>query len=70
MMNRDEMRRREHLRYTARLSVPDLDYIADGVILALWRQYIDTLQIAKHMNIPEWQVHNRLLHIRNTEVQT
>lgn len=55
-MTRDEARSIQQL--------PDISPVADGVILALWKQGLDTLGIAKHIHCPEFQVANRLLHIR------
>ena len=55
-MNRDQMRRHQQL--------PDVSPIADGVILALWYQRLDTVSIATYLRVPEWQVHNRLFHVR------
>ncbi|GAC1572991.1 MAG: hypothetical protein NVS3B5_02240 [Sphingomicrobium sp.] len=44
--------------------VRDVTTVDDGVMLALWRQGLDTLAIAKQMQLAEWQVANRLWHIR------
>jgi hypothetical protein len=41
--------------------------IGDAVILALWHQRLDTCSIASHLGLPESQVHNRLLHIRERD---
>lgn len=57
-MTRDEMRRNQQL--------PDVGPIADGVILALWRQGLDTMAIAEHTKIVEHQIYNRLSRIRET----
>ena len=56
-MNRDQMRRNQQVPIV-------ISFETDGIILALWRQGCDTLAIAKHMHLTEFQVHNRLLHIR------
>jgi hypothetical protein len=44
--------------------LPDVGPIAEGVILALWKQGLDTLSIAKHLQAPEWQIYNRVFHVR------
>lgn len=38
--------------------------VDDGLIAALWKQGLDTHSIAKQLHVHEWQVANRLLHIR------
>ena len=58
-MNRDQMRRNQQVPIV-------ISFETDGIILALWHQGIDTLDIAKHMHLPEFQIHNRLLHIRGS----
>lgn len=56
-MNGDTTRRDQQL--------PDV--IEDGVILALWHERLDTYAIAKHLGRPEFQIANRLLHIRDAD---
>jgi len=41
--------------------------VADGVILALWHQKLDTLSIARHLRVRESEIYNRLLHIRDRD---
>jgi hypothetical protein len=36
----------------------------DATILALWKLKLNTFEIATKMKRPEWQVANRLMHIR------
>ncbi|WP_197433597.1 hypothetical protein [Bradyrhizobium sp. CCH5-F6] len=38
--------------------------VDDGLIVALWKQGLDTYAIAKQLHVFEWQVANRLFHIR------
>jgi hypothetical protein len=38
--------------------------VDDGLILALWKQGIDTLDIARRLGVHESEVANRLFHIR------
>lgn len=38
--------------------------VDDGLIMALWKQGLDTVDIAKQLRLYEWQVANRLLHLR------
>lgn len=45
-------------------SIRDITVVDEGVMLALWRQGLDTTAIAKQLQLVEWQVYNRLLHIR------
>lgn len=48
--------------------VREVTTVDEGVILALWRQGLDTLAIARHLHLTEAQVYNRLWHLRqNTE---
>lgn len=42
----------------------ETDPIADGVVLALWKSGLDSLSIARHMQVHEYEIANRLLHIR------
>lgn len=55
-MNRDRARLNQNL--------PDVSPLEDGVILALWKQGLDTFAIAVHLGRPEFQIANRLLHVR------
>lgn len=41
------------------------DIIIDGMILALWRQKLDTYDIAKQLHLREHEVANKLWHLRN-----
>jgi hypothetical protein len=41
-----------------------LAIVSEGLILALWRQGLDTRAIAKHMKLREHQIYNRLFHLR------
>lgn len=41
--------------------------VDEGLILALWRQGLDTLSIARHLHLTESQVYNRLWHLRQSE---
>jgi hypothetical protein len=43
--------------------IPPLGLEEEGVILALWRQKYDTLDIARKIGRPEWQVHDRLFEV-------
>jgi hypothetical protein len=52
----------------AKLEVDAEDFIVDGMILALWRQKIDTFDIAKQLHLREHQVANRLLRLRAANV--
>ncbi|WP_316227858.1 hypothetical protein [Bradyrhizobium sp. SZCCHNR3015] len=45
-------------------SAAPVSVVDDGLILALWRQKLDTVDIAKHLGRNEWEVANRLLHLR------
>lgn len=38
--------------------------VDDALIAALWKQGLDTYAIAKQLHVFEWQVANRLFHIR------
>lgn len=38
--------------------------VDDGLIMALWKQGLDTFDIAKQLHLHEWQVANRLQHLR------
>ena len=44
--------------------MPDVTMIHDGVILALWKEKFDTLDIAHKLGLRECQVANRLMHLR------
>lgn len=46
--------------------VPDVTIAHDGLILMLWNKGKgkDTLTIARQLGLHEWQVYNRLLHLR------
>ena len=48
--------------YTADLSAED-----DATILALWRLKLNTYEIATKLKRPEWQIANRLMHIRTAK---
>jgi hypothetical protein len=48
--------------YSADLSIED-----DGMILSLWKLKLDTFEIATRLKRPEWQIANRLLHLRGQE---
>lgn len=48
----------------ATLEVEAEDFVVDGLILALWRKKLDTFDIAKQLHLREYQVANRLMHIR------
>ena len=48
--------------YTADLSVTD-----DIAILTFWKLKFDTLEIATKLKRPEWQIANRLLHLREEQ---
>jgi len=48
--------------YSADLSVAD-----DGLIHLLWKLKLDTFEIATRLKRPEWQIANRLLHLRGQE---
>ncbi|MCK1322124.1 hypothetical protein IVA94_14730 [Bradyrhizobium sp. 156] len=43
---------------------PEVTVVDDGLIMLLWSQKLDTCEIAKRLHLKEWQVANRLLHIR------
>lgn len=43
---------------------PEVTFVDDGLIMMLWNQKLDTYEIAKRLRLKEWQVHNRLLHLR------
>lgn len=45
---------------------PEVTVVDDGLIMMLWNQKLDTCEIAKRLRLKEWQVHNRLLHLRET----
>lgn len=47
-----------------RRHVPTLNYITDGMMLALWNQGCDTYDIAKRLELHEYQVVNRLHRLR------
>jgi hypothetical protein len=38
--------------------------VDDGLIMALWKQGLDTVDIAAQLRLHEHQVANRLLHLR------
>jgi hypothetical protein len=48
-------------RRQAMEAMTDVD---DALIAALWKQGLDTYAIAKQLHVHEWQVANRLFHIR------
>lgn len=48
--------------YTADLSMTD-----DATILALWKLRLNTQEIAVKLARPEWQIANRLLHLRDQQ---
>lgn len=45
----------------------ELSIVHDGLILALWKEKFDTLDIAKKLNLRESQVANRLLQLREAQ---
>lgn len=47
--------------------VRSITTVDEGVMLALWQQGLDTAAIAKQMQLFEWQVFNRLLHLRGAK---
>jgi hypothetical protein len=47
-----------------RQSAEEMTLVDDGLIMALWKQGLDTFDIAKQLHLHEWQVANRLLHLR------
>ena len=49
------------------LHMPDVTMIHDGVILALWKEKMDTFEIAKKLGLRESQVANRLRFIREIQ---
>lgn len=50
--------------YTAELSLHD-----DVAILTLWKLKLNTQDIATKLKRPEWQIANRLLHLREARKQ-
>lgn len=46
--------------------LPDLTVTHDGLIWMLWKQGKDTYEIATRLGLKEFQVANRLPHIRET----
>jgi len=45
-------------------TAPAIPVIDDATLLRLWSLRVDTLTIAEHMKVPEWQVYNRLMYLR------
>ena len=45
----------------------DLSVGDDAMIMALWKLKLDTLDIAHKLKRPEWQIANRLLHLRDAK---
>lgn len=41
-----------------------LNYVSDGLMLVLWRQGLDTYEIAKKLKLHEYQVANELPRLR------
>ena len=46
------------------LHMPDVTIIHDGMIEALWKQKLDTFDIAQKLGLRESQVANRLARLR------
>lgn len=44
--------------------IPKVDEITDGVMLALWKQGLNTNEIAKKLHLHEFQVANDLPRLR------
>jgi hypothetical protein len=43
----------------------EMTVVDDGLIMALWQTgKFDTVDIARQLHLHEWQVANRLLHLR------
>jgi hypothetical protein len=58
----DDTRRRMD---RAHEDTPPIDLVKEGMIVALWQRVgLDTYDIAVKLGLREWQVHNRLLHLR------
>lgn len=51
-------------RPAIREDLPPIDFVKEGAIIALWKQGLDTLEIARKLNLREFQVFNKLLHLR------
>lgn len=49
-----------------RRMVEQMTDVDDALIAALWKQGLDTYSIARQLHVHEWQVANRLLHIRDS----
>jgi hypothetical protein len=45
-------------------STEEVTVIDDGLIMMLWKQSLDTCEIAKRLHLKEWQVANRLRQLR------
>lgn len=45
-------------------SIREMSPADDAGMLRLWRDGHDTIVIAEKLNLQEWQVYNRLLHVR------
>ena len=43
---------------------PEVTVVDDGLIMMLWKQKLDTYEIAKRLRLKEWQVANRLRQLR------
>lgn len=43
---------------------PEVTVVDDGLIMMLWKQKLDTCEIAKRLRLREWQVANRLRQLR------
>lgn len=44
--------------------IPTVDHVTDGAMLVLWRLGMDTTDIAKKLNLHEYQVANELPRLR------
>lgn len=42
----------------------EITAVVEGIMLALWGKGLDTYGIAKHLGLPESEVYNRILHLR------
>lgn len=55
------------MKLRIQLTAEALTEVDDALIAALWKQGLDTYAIAKQLHVFEWQVANRLLHIRDQQ---
>jgi len=51
-------------RTAKREDLQPVDIVKEGLIVALWRSGLDTMDIAKKTGLREHQVYNKLLHLR------